>query len=155
MSYGSVSAARQERRGRPGIARTLAGTVLLAVLVVAGVVVQLRSAQPVALAENTYGDWLRTLHGPASWTGISGETSDYGESQGNSKKGMSYLLPGANPASATIAKMQGSDFANDVVRAAARRFPTLAAHCLHVLQCALRQCRVCWNHPGRSPRSRA
>ena len=151
MSYGTISAVQQERRGRQGIARAAAGTVLLAVLVVAGVVAQLRLEQPVALeakasAEvNTYGDWLKTLHGPASWTGIGDETSDYGASQGNSKKGMSYLVPGANPASADIAKMQGSDFANDVVRAAARRFPTLAARRSHVLQCALRCCRIGWN----------
>ncbi len=158
MSYGTMmgGAVQQERRGRPGIARAAAGTLLLAVLIVAGVVAQLRSAQPVSLtaeasaAVNTYGDWLKTLHGPASWTGISDETSDYGASQGNSKKGMSYLVPGANPASADIAKLQGSDFANDVVRAAARRVPTLAVHRVHVLQCALRR----WNLAGRSPRSR-
>lgn len=119
-SYGTLGAVQVERGRRLGIARAAAGTVLLAVFVVAGVVSQLRSARPDSLEDkNTYGDWLKTLHGPASWTGIDDETSDYGASQGNSKKGMSELVPGANPASAAIAKMQGSDFAQDVVRAPA------------------------------------
>lgn len=130
--YGTLAwqeGALQGRRGGTGVARVAAGTAVLALLVVAGVAAQLHSARPAALAGkdlNTYTDWLKTLNGPASYTGIGDETSDFGASQGNSKKGMRELVPGALPASADIAQMQGADFAGDVV--CVRSAPTRAAH---------------------------
>jgi hypothetical protein len=154
--YGTLAgqeALQPGRRGGLGVARVAVGTAVLALLVVVGVAAQLHSAQPAALAGkdlNTYADWLKTLNGPASYTGIGDETSDFGASQGNSKKGMRELVPGALPASADIAKMQGADFVDDVVRASRSRArvrhtrdtcraPRAARH-LHAVRRALR-CR--------------
>ena len=100
-----------------GKAFALASTLALAVVVLVGLSVQARRARPAALAGgdvNTYPDWLKTLSGPASYSGIGEETSDFGASQHNSKKGERELMPGALPGDAKIAQMQGADFAGDV-----------------------------------------
>jgi len=95
-----------------------AGVAALALLALGCVAVQLHGASmPAALAGkdlNTYPDWLKTLNGPASYSGIGEETSDFGASDHNSKYGMRQLVPGALPGDAKIAQMQGEDFVDDV-----------------------------------------
>ena len=118
-TYGSIPGGEQQVLRSRMASRAAVCAAALAVLALVGVAAQLQSASPAALADkdiNTYGDWLKTLHGPASYTGIGDETSDYGASQHNSKKGMRELVPGALPADAKIATMQGADFVDDVVR---------------------------------------
>jgi len=94
------------------------GSVALALLALAAAAAHMHRATAATALEgkdlNTYSDWLKTLNGPASYTGIGEETSDYGASQHNSKKGMRELVPGALPADAGIAQMQGADFVDDV-----------------------------------------
>ena len=64
----------------------------------------------------TVDAWIRAASpDPGAYTGIGDETSDFGASQHNSKKGMRELVPGALPADAKIAQMQGADFVDDVV----------------------------------------
>ena len=101
----------------PAAKAALASTLALAVVVLVGLSVQGGRARPAAMAGgdvNTYPDWLKTLSGPASYSGIGEETSDFGASQHNSKKGERELMPGALPGDAKIAQMQGADFAGDV-----------------------------------------
>ncbi len=117
--YGAV--VRQEPQARRGVAaRAVVGSVALALLALAAAAAHMHRATAATALEgkdlNTYSDWLKTLNGPASYTGIGEETSDYGASQHNSKKGMRELVPGALPADAGIAQMQGADFVDDVVR---------------------------------------
>jgi hypothetical protein len=96
------------------------GATALALLALAAAAANMHRATVATALEgkdlNTYTDWLKTLNGPASYTGIGEETSDFGASQHNSKKGMRELVPGALPADAKIAQMQGADFVDDVVR---------------------------------------
>jgi len=121
LSYGTLPGSRENQqlyRARLFMSRAGAAIAVLAVLALVGAASQLQAGEPGVLAGkdlNTYSDWLKTLNGPASYTGIGEETSDFGESQHNSKKGMRELVPGALPADAKIAQMQGADFVDDVV----------------------------------------
>ena len=120
QGYGTLADRGQEQPGRRGrdVSRAVLGAAALALIALVGVVQHMHSAAPVEMPGkdlNTYSDWLKTLNGPASYTGIGDETSDFGASQHNSKKGMRELVPGALPADAKIAQMQGADFVDDVV----------------------------------------
>jgi len=116
VGYGSIGGGADQRRLPLTVSRA-AGVTVLALLALGCVAVQLRTRSAAVLEGkdlNTYPDWLKTLHGPASYTGIGEETSDFGASQHNSKYGMRHLLPGALPGDAKIAQMQGEDFVDDV-----------------------------------------
>lgn len=94
VGYGSIGAGADPRRLPLTVSRAV-GVAALALLALGCVAVQLRARSAAVLEGkdlNTYPDWLKTLHGPASYTGIGEETSDFGASQHNSKYGMRYII---------------------------------------------------------------